>query len=99
MESSTPQGQPSVPVGPEITAAAPKRRGRRIIVVLVVVAIIIVAALASFVVLYLGTGSIFVTSNSQFLAAGSSTSFTATVSPPPFVSAGTISWDFGDGQK
>ena len=69
------------------------------LVVLVVVAILIIAALATFFVLYLGSGSIFVTSNSQFIPAGGSTSFTATVTPPPFVSATGTQWDFGDGNK
>lgn len=69
------------------------------LVVLIVVAIIIVAGLATFFVLYLGSGSIFVTSNSQFIPAGGSTSFTATVTPPPFVSSTGMQWDFGDGNK
>lgn len=66
---------------------------------LVVVAILIIAGLATFFVLYLGSGSIFVTSNSQFIPAGGSTSFTATVTPPPFVSSTGMQWDFGDGNK
>ena len=69
------------------------------LVVLIVVAIIIIAAVATFFVLYLGSGSIFVTSNSQFIPAGGSTSFTATVTPPPFVSSTGMQWDFGDGNK
>jgi len=69
------------------------------LVVLIVVAIIIIAGLATFFVLYLGSGSIFVTSNSQFIPAGGSTTFTATVTPPPFVSSTSMQWDFGDGNK
>jgi len=69
------------------------------LVVLIVVAIIIIAGLATFFVLYLGSGSIFVTSNSQFIPAGGSTTFTATVTPPPFVSSTGMQWDFGDGNK
>src|SRR3989454_1146589 len=93
------QPVPSEPSTPEITSAAPKRRGRRMLVVLIVVAIIIIAGLATFFVLYLGSGSIFVTSNSQFIPAGGSTTFTATVTPPPFVSSTSMQWDFGDGNK
>ncbi|HYR80775.1 MAG TPA: ABC transporter substrate-binding protein [Thermoplasmata archaeon] len=66
---------------------------------LVVVAILVIAGLATFFVLYLGSGSIFVTSNNQFIPAGGSTSFTATVTPPPFVSSTGMRWDFGDGNK
>jgi len=69
------------------------------LVVLIVVAIIIIAGLATFFVLYLGSGSVFVTSNSQFIPAGGSTTFTATVTPPPFVSSTGTQWDFGDGSK
>src|SRR5207247_2458998 len=101
MDSSAPQVQPapSEPSRPEITPSAPKPRGRKMLVVLIVVAIIIIAALATFFVLYLGSGSIFVTSNSQFIPAGGSTTFTATVTPPPFVSSTGMQWDFGDGNK
>ncbi|TLY37470.1 MAG: PKD domain-containing protein, partial [Nitrospirae bacterium] len=66
---------------------------------LVVVAILIIAGLATFFVLYLGSGSIFVTSNNQFIPAGEPTEFTATVTPPPFVSTTGVQWDFGDGNK
>jgi len=67
--------------------------------VLIVVAVLIIAALATFFVLYLGSGSIFVTSNNQFIPAGEPTAFTATVTPPPFVSRTGVQWDFGDGNK
>src|SRR6266571_4594901 len=101
VESSEPQVEPvpSEPLRPEITPTAPKPRRRKMLVVLIVVAIIIIAAVATFFVLYLGSGSIFVTSNSQFIPAGGSTSFTATVTPPPFVSSTGMQWDFGDGNK
>ena len=101
MDSSEPQVQPapSEPLRPEITPAAAKPRGRKVLIVLVVVAILVIAGLATFFVLYLGSGSIFVTSNNQFIPAGGSTSFTATVTPPPFVSSTGMQWDFGDGNK
>jgi len=67
--------------------------------VLIVVAVLVIAGLATFFILYLGSGSIFVTSNNQFIPAGGSTSFTATVTPPPFVSSTGMQWDFGDGNK
>ena len=54
------------------------------------VAIIILGAVGAFLFVYLGTGSVLVTSNSQFIPAGSSTSFTATVTPPSFVSVNSI---------
>src|SRR6266571_5301605 len=101
VESSEPQVEPvpSEPLRPEITPTAPKPRRRKMLVVLIVVAVIIIAGVATFFVLYLGSGSIFVTSNSQFIPAGGSTSFTATVTPPPFVSSTGMQWDFGDGNK
>src|SRR2546428_575538 len=101
VDSSAPQVKPALsePSGPEITPSAPNPRGRKMLVVLIVVAIIIIAGLATFFVLYLGSGSVFVTSNSQFIPAGGSTTFTATVTPPPFVSSTGTQWDFGDGSK
>src|SRR5207249_11361462 len=101
VESSEPQVQPapSEPSRPEITPAAAKPRGRKVLIVLIVVAVLIIAGLATFFVLYLGSGSIFVPSNCQFIPAGGSTSFTATVTPPPFVSRTGMQWDFGDGNK
>src|SRR3989449_8926797 len=69
------------------------------LIALIVVAVLIIAGLATFFILYLGSGSIFVTSNNQFIPAGGSTSFTATVTPPPFVSSTGMQWDFGDGNK
>src|SRR2546425_3377779 len=69
------------------------------LVVLIVMAFIITAGLATFFVFYLGAGSVFVPSNSQFIPAGGSTTFTATVTPPPFVSSTGTQWDFGDGSK
>src|SRR3989449_9991417 len=101
MESSEPQVQPapSEPLRPEITPAAARPRGRKVLIVLVVVAILVIAGLATFFVLYLGSGSIFVTSNNQFIPAGGPTSFTATVTPPPFVSRPGMPGGFRDGHQ
>jgi len=91
---------PSGSPGPEITPVAPKRKLPKIFLVLIIVAIIVIGGLGAFLFVYLGTGSILVTSNNQFIAAGSSTTFSATVTPPAFVSkSGDLQWDFGDGQK
>lgn len=65
-------------------------------IVAVVVVVIVIAAIAAFLLVYLGSGSITVTSTSQFVSAGNSTSFQALVSPPPLVNVGTIAWNFGD---
>src|SRR2546428_13897395 len=67
--------------------------------VAVVVAILIIAGLATSFMLSRGSGPIFGTRNTQFIPAGGSTSFTATVTPPPFVSRTGVQWDFGDGNK
>src|SRR2546428_12265928 len=64
-----------------------------------VVPILTFAGLATFLVFYWVAGSVCVTSNSQFIPAGGSTTFTATVTPPPFVSSTGTQWDFGDGSK
>ncbi len=100
METSGPQVQPesAPPSGPEITPQAPKPKRRKMIIALVVVAILIIAALATFAVIYLGTGSVIVTSTSQFVPAGGSTSFTSAVTTPLFVSSSGVAWNFGDGQ-
>src|SRR6266581_4792874 len=100
METSGPQVQPesAPPSGPEITPQAPKPKRRKMIIALVVVAILIIAALATFAVIYLGTGSVIVTSTSQFVPAGGSTSFTSAVTTPLFVSLSGVAWNFGDGQ-
>src|SRR2546430_2677572 len=101
MQSAEPQGEPvpSGPSGPEITPVAPKRKFPRIFLILIIVAIIVIAGLGAFAFVYLGTGSILVTSNNQFVAAGGSTTFSATVTPPAFVTKTGLEWDFGDGQK
>ena len=96
---SQPPSTPSEPSGPEITAAPSKRGLPRRTLVIIIVAIIIFGAVGAFLFVYLGTGSVLVTSNSQFIPAGSSTSFTATVTPPSFVSVNSIQWNFGDGQQ
>ena len=67
-------------------------------IVAIVVAVIVIAAIATFLFVYLGSGSMTVTSTSQFVSAGNSSSFQALVSPPPLVSVGTITWNFGDNQ-
>src|SRR5438034_396917 len=90
---------PSGPSAPEITPVAPKRKLPKMYVVLIIVAVIIIAGLGAFAFVYLGSGSLLVTSNSQFVAAGGSTTFSATVTPPAFVSKTGLQWDFGDGQK
>ena len=66
---------PSGSPGPEITPVAPKRKLPKIFLVLIIVAIIVIGGLGAFLFVYLGTGSILVTSNNQFIAAGSSTTF------------------------
>src|SRR5256885_1640631 len=101
MQSAEPQGEPvpSGPSGPEITPVAPKRKFPRIFLILIIVAIIVIAGLGAFAFVYLGTGSILVTSNNQFVAAGGSTTFSATVTPPAFVTKTGLEWNFGDGQK
>src|SRR5207237_2124435 len=68
-------------------------------VVLIIVAVIIIAGLGAFAFIYLGSGSLLVTSNSQFVAAGGSTTFSATVTPPPFAGKTGLQWAFGAGQK
>src|SRR5256886_3144774 len=90
---------PSGPSGPEITPVAPKRKLPKMYIVLIIVAVIIIAGLGAFAFVYLGSGSLLVTSNSQFVPAGGSTTFSATVTPPAFVSKTGLQWDFGDGQK
>src|SRR5947208_1892748 len=90
---------PSGPSGPEITPVAPKRKLPKMYIVLIIVAVIVIAGLGAFAFIYLGSGSLLVTSNSQFVAAGGSTTFSATVTPPAFVSKTGLQWDFGDGQK
>src|SRR6266566_539435 len=90
---------PSGPSGPEITPVAPKRKLPRIFIVLIIVALIVIAGLGALLFVYLGTGSILVTSNNQYVAAGGSATFSATVIPPAFVSKTGLQWDFGDGQK
>src|SRR5256885_3536552 len=101
MQSAEPQGEPvpSGPSGPEITPVAPKRKFPRIFLILIIVAIIVIAGLGAFAFVYLGTGSILVTSNNQFVAAGGTTTFSATVTPPAFVTKTGLEWNFGDGQK
>src|SRR5437870_5351979 len=90
---------PSGPSGPEITPVAPKRKLPKMYIVLIIVAVIVIAGLGAFAFVYLGSGSLLVTSNSQFVPAGGSTTFSATVTPPAFVSKTGLQWDFGDGQK
>jgi len=90
---------PSGPSGPEITPVAPKRKLPRIFIVLIIVAVIVIAGLGAFLFVYLGTGSILVTSNNQYVAAGGSATFSATGTPPAFVSKTGLEWNFGDGQK
>src|SRR5438309_572873 len=90
---------PSGPSGPEITPVAPKHKLPKMYIVLIIVAVIVIAGLGAFAFIYLGSGSLLVTSNSQFVAAGGSTTFSATVTPPAFVSKTGLQWDFGDGQK
>jgi ABC-type transport system substrate-binding protein len=101
MQSAEPQGEPvpSGPSGPEITPVAPKRKLPKIFIVLIIVAVIVIAGLGAFLFVYLGTGSILVTSNNQYVPAGGSTTFSATVTPPAFVSKTGLQWDFGDGEK
>jgi len=101
MQSAEPQvaPEPSGPSGPEITPVAQKRKLPRMYIVLIIVAVIVIAGLGAFAFVYLGSGSLLVTSNSQFVAAGGSTTFSATVTPPAFVSKTGLQWDFGDGQK
>lgn len=89
---------PSGPAGPEITAAPSKRKLPKMAIVLIVVAIVVIASLGAFLFVYLGGGTVLVTSNNQFIPAGGSTSFTAAVTPPAFVSTSRIDWNFGDGQ-
>lgn len=101
MESSEPRVEPA-PSGPSttvITPAAPKRRGRKMWIALLVVAVLVIAGLGVFALVYLGTGSIFVTSNNQFIPAGDQTTFTATVTTPAFVSSSGVQWNFGDGKQ
>src|SRR6266480_713494 len=90
---------PSGPSGPEITPVAPKRKLPKMYIVLIIVAVIVIAGLGAFAFVYLGSGSLLVTSNSQFVPAGGSTTFSATVTPPAFVSKTGLEWNFGDGQK
>jgi peptide/nickel transport system substrate-binding protein len=101
MQSSEPPVAPETPgpSGPEITPVTPKRKLPKFAIVLIIVAVIVIAGLGAFLYVYLGTGSILVTSNSQYVAAGGSTTFGATVNPPAFVSKTGLQWDFGDGQK
>jgi peptide/nickel transport system substrate-binding protein len=77
---------------------APKPKGRRKLIAAIVVAVIVIAAVAAFLFFYLGSGSMTVTSTSQFVSAGNSSSFQALVSSPPLVNVGTITWNFGDNQ-
>jgi ABC-type transport system substrate-binding protein/flagellar basal body-associated protein FliL len=91
--------EPSEMTGPEITPVTPKRKLPKVAIVLIIVALVVVAGLGAVLFVYLGSGSILVTSNNQFVPAGSSTSFIATVNPPAFVSSTGIQWNFGDGQK
>jgi len=88
---------PSGPSAPEITPVAPKRKLPKMYVVLIIVAVIIIAGLGAFAFVYLGSGSLLVTSNSQFVAAGGSTTFSATVTPPAFVSKTGLQWDNSQG--
>src|SRR2546430_11668038 len=101
MQSAEPQvaPEPSGPSGPEITPVAPERKLPKVYIVLIIVAVIVIAGLGAFAFVYLGSGSLLVTSNSQFVPAGGSTTFSATVTPPAFVSKTGLQWDFGDGQK
>ena len=69
------------------------------LIVAVVVAIIVIAAVSVWAVIYLGGGSISVSSTSPFVAAGSQAALQAVVKAPPLVNAGAIDWQFGDGQK
>ncbi len=97
-EPKTTPAPSSEPSAPEITPAAPKPKGRRKLIVAIVVAVIVIAAIAAFLFVYLGSGSMTVTSTSQFVSAGNASSFQASVSPPPLVNVGTITWNFGDNQ-
>src|SRR5205807_2628471 len=56
---------PSGPSGPEITPVAPKRKLPKMYIVLIIVAVIVIAGLGAFAFIYLGSGSLLVTSNSQ----------------------------------
>ncbi len=63
----------------------------------ILVAIIVIAAVAVWAIIYLGTGSLRVSTTTTFIAAGSATSFQATITTPALVSAGPVRWHFGDG--
>lgn len=63
---------------------------------MIVALVIVVAIIAAFVIVYLGPGSLSVTTATTFVAAGQPVSFTASINTPPLVSAGPVSWQFGD---
>src|SRR5947207_13451565 len=89
---------PSGPSAPEITPVAPKRKLPKMYVVLIIVAVIIIAGLGAFAFVYLGSGSLLVTRNSQFVAAGGLTPFRRPAAPPAFDSNTGHQWDLRDGQ-
>ncbi len=79
----------------EIPAAGKPKR-RKILIVSIVVAVIVIAAISVWAIIYLGTGSLSVSSTSPFVAAKSAASFQAVITTPALVSAGAVGWQFGD---
>ncbi len=67
------------------------------LIVAIVVAVIIIAALSVWAVVYLGAGSLTVSSTSAFVAAGGRAELQAAVKAPPLVSSGAVDWQYGDG--
>ena len=92
---------PQGPQGPalEIPAAGAMPKQRKVLLVVVVVAVLVIAAIAVWAIIYLGSGSLTVSTTTSFVAAGNSTSFLATITAPTFVSAGPVNWQFGDGVR
>ncbi len=81
----------------EIPAAAAKSKRRMMWIVIVVVAVIIIAAVSVVALVYLGAASLSVSSPSSIVAAKVAANLQATIAAPPFVSAGAVDWQFGDG--
>jgi peptide/nickel transport system substrate-binding protein len=97
---STSESEPAgeSPQAPKLEIpAAGKPKRRKILIVTIVVAVIVIAAISVWAIIYLGTGSLSVSSTSPFVAAKSAASFQAVITTPALVSAGAVGWQFGDG--
>ena len=84
--------------GPKLEIPAAGKPKRRLIwIAVIVAAIVVIAGVSVWAIVYLGTGSLTVSSSSPYVAANSAANLQAVITMPPLVTAGAVDWQFGDG--